>query len=80
MLRTTRAKLMIVVEGLLAGAVLLWLWGRPGASLSALLGAVGGFAVAVVWGIEYAIMTGRLGVGTNSRIEAIDCAAKEISR
>ncbi len=35
MVRTKRGKLLIVLQGLIAGGALLWMWGRPGpASLS----------------------------------------------
>jgi hypothetical protein len=75
MLRATRSKLSIVVVGLLAGSALLWMWGQPGAGLSALLGAVGAFLAALVWGIGYAVATGRLGAGESGQPAGSEPAA-----
>ncbi len=59
--RSTRVKLLIVFQGLTAGGMLLWLWGCPGAGVLTLCGAVASFVTAVVWGVEYAVLTGHLG-------------------
>ena len=59
MVRTKRGKLLIVLQGLIIGGALLWMWGRPGARVFILCGAVASFLTAAVWGIEYAVLTGR---------------------
>ena len=59
MILTIRTKLVTMGLGLLAGGALLWLWRRPGANVMTLYGAAASFVVAVVWGIQYAVMSGR---------------------
>ncbi len=58
MVRTKRGKLLIVLQGLIIGGALLWMWGRPGARVFILCGAVASFLTAAVWGIEYAVLSG----------------------
>ena len=63
MIVSIRTKLVTMGMGLLAGGALLWLWRRPGANVMTLYAAAASFVVALVWGIQYAAMTGRLIVG-----------------
>ena len=69
MVETIRTKLITMGLGLAAGGVMLWLWRRPGANAMTIYGAAASFVVAVVWGIEYAVMTGRLIVGKAGGME-----------
>ena len=69
MVATIRTKLLTMVLGLAAGGAMVWLWRRPGANALTIYGAAASFVVAVVWGIEYAVMTGRLIIGKAGRME-----------
>ena len=61
MVRTTCGKLLIVLQGLITGGALLWMWAHPGAATFILCGAVASFLTAAVWGLEYATLTGNVG-------------------
>jgi hypothetical protein len=58
-----RIKLLICLAGLIAGGSLLWLWSLPSGADLTFYAALVSFLVALWWGIQYAIVTGRLIVG-----------------
>jgi hypothetical protein len=69
MILTIRTKLLTMGLGLAAGGAMFWLWRRPGANALTLYGAAASFVVAMVWGIEYAVLTGRLIIGKAGRMQ-----------
>jgi hypothetical protein len=66
---TIRTKLLVTLLGLGTGVALFWLHRRPGANQTALYAAVVSLMVAVIWGIQYATLTGHLIVRKVGRIE-----------
>ena len=69
MILTIRTKLLTMGLGLAAGGAMVWLWRQPGANVLTIYGAAASFVVALVWGIEYAVMSGRLIVGKAGKME-----------
>jgi hypothetical protein len=60
MIRLTRTKLMIALAGMLAGGALLWMWSAWGLKEVVLSGGLLALMVTLIWGIEYALLSGRL--------------------
>jgi hypothetical protein len=68
MVRTMYGKLFLAAAALIAGIGLLWLWKVYGASETTLYASVIAIVVALFWGLQYAILTGRLIVTKSGRI------------
>lgn len=66
--RAIRSKLAVVLLALLAGSTLVALWWRLGAGDFAYHAALVCYLVAVVWGIQYAVLTGRLMVSRSGHL------------
>ncbi len=64
----SRSKLAVAVTAGLASAVLFWLWTTYLPIGVTVLAAATSFAIAVLWGLQYAVVTGRLLIGKNGRI------------
>jgi len=62
-----RTKLAIALGASAVGAALLWLWRARGADEVAFYAAMTGFTVALFWGIQYLMLTGRLLMGRRER-------------
>jgi hypothetical protein len=60
MVVSTRSKLLITIIGLATGGALLWAWGFRSATTATLYAALACFLVGGFWGIQYAVLTGRL--------------------
>jgi len=67
MISVRRSKRTVAITAGLAGLALLWLWATYAPTGITLLGAAASFVVALLWAIQYAIVTGRLFVGKSSR-------------
>ncbi len=66
--RTMRSKLMVAVVAVLVGAGLLWMWRSLDASQLTFLSSLAALVVAIYWGAEYAVLTGRLIVSKSGHI------------
>ena len=66
--RAIRSKLAVLVLALVAGSSLVALWWRLGAGDLAYYAALVCYLVAVVWGIQYAVLTGRLIVSRSGHL------------
>lgn len=66
--RAIRSKLAVLVLSLVAGSSLVALWWRLGAGDLAYYAALVCYLVAVVWGIQYAVLTGRLIVSRSGHL------------
>lgn len=56
----TRGTRLIMAIGLVAGGALLWIWWTTEAGSATFSAAMVGFLVALLWGIQYAELTGRI--------------------
>lgn len=65
MVAVYRSKLAVAGTATLAGLVLSWLWSTSTPSRVPLLAATISFAIALLWGLQYAVVTGRLLIGRN---------------
>ena len=68
MLSISRSKLVVAVMASLASAILFWLWTTYLPIGATVLAAATSFAIAILWGLQYAVVTGRLLIGQNGRI------------
>jgi len=59
-IRARWTKLLVAITGLVVGGVLLGMWKAGSANTVAYYGGLVGLLVAVVWGIQYAVLCGRL--------------------
>jgi len=66
--RARRGKLLIVISGLAATALLLWMWSAYGLGALTYSGALVGLVVAIFWGLQYAILTGHLIISRSGRL------------
>ncbi len=66
--RAIRSKLAVLALALTAGTTLVALWWRLGAGELAYYSALVCYLVAVVWGIQYAVLTGRLIVSRSGHL------------
>lgn len=66
--RAIRSKLAVLVLSFVAGSSLVALWWRLGAGDLAYYAALVCYLVAVVWGIQYAVLTGRLIVSRSGHL------------
>jgi hypothetical protein len=64
------SKLMVAGVALVAGVGLLWLW-RCGARPMTLYSGLLALLIAVWWGVEYALLTGRLIISKSGRIDIV---------
>jgi hypothetical protein len=62
------SKLMFAVMALIAGGCLLWKWQQPSGRDAWFYWAIASFLVAIFWGVQYALLTGRLMVTKSGRI------------
>jgi hypothetical protein len=69
MLLTTRTKLFITVASIGVGGILLWMWGSSGSPRVTFYAALASFSVALLWGMQYAVLSGRLIVNSLGRLE-----------
>jgi hypothetical protein len=62
-------RLLVAVIGLAAGTAMLWMWWTIAPYDFALYGAVASLLVALLWGIRYAVLTGRMIVTKSGRLK-----------
>jgi len=60
LLRMSGAKLVVLLLSLLCGGAMIWMWCSFGASTLAFYSGLVGLLIATYWGVQYAILTGRL--------------------
>ena len=68
LVRAMYSKLTVAAVALVAGIGLFWMWGQFGACKMTLCSSLVAIVVAVFWGLEYALLTGRLIVGKSGHI------------
>ncbi len=61
-IRARRVKLAVALTGLVLGILLLAMWQRGAAGTVAYYGGLVGLVIALVWGLQYALLSGRLTV------------------
>jgi hypothetical protein len=66
--RARRGKLLIVISGLAAAALLMWMWSTYGLGAVTYFAAMVGIVVALFWGLQYAILTGHLIISRSGRL------------
>ena len=89
---TMHSKLMVALVALASGAGLLWIWKELGAAQMTYYSALIALLVAIYWGMEYALLSGRLIISKSGHLDwnasphgkiappsAEDDAAEEIS-
>ncbi|MFW5693120.1 MAG: hypothetical protein ACOCWL_02790, partial [Thermoguttaceae bacterium] len=68
MISISRSKLAVATTAALAGLVLSWLWATYAPIGVTLLAAATSFSIALLWALQYAVVTGRLLIGANGLI------------
>jgi hypothetical protein len=63
MVAISRSKLVVAITATVAGMSLLWLWTTHAPIGVTLLAAIVSLAIAVLWALQYAVVTGRLLIG-----------------
>ena len=63
------AKLMVAGVGLAAGVALFWMWKELGATPMTYYAALAALLVAIYWGMEYALLSGRLTISKSGHID-----------
>ncbi|MEN6406403.1 MAG: FHA domain-containing protein [Thermoguttaceae bacterium] len=63
------SKLMVTLVALAAGATLLWMWKTLGAAQTTFYAGLVALLVAIYWGMEYALLSGRLTISKTGHIE-----------
>ena len=63
-----RSKLIVATIAAMVTVLLLWLWATHLPMAGTLLAAGVSLVVAVIWGVQYAVVTGRLIVGQHRRV------------
>jgi hypothetical protein len=66
---SARTKLAVTTLGITTAGILLWIWWAWGTSPIVFYGAMAGLLVAVLWGVQYAIATGRLIFDKSGRLD-----------
>jgi hypothetical protein len=69
LIRTMVSKLLVSVVALLAGGGLLWMWKLPGAQQLTFYSGLLALLIAIYWGIEYALLTGRVIISKSGAID-----------
>jgi len=69
LVRTMYSKLVVAAVALVAGGELLWMWKSANAARLTLFSALVALSVALYWGVEYALATGRLIVSRSGHID-----------
>ena len=69
LIRTMRSKLIVAVVALLASGGLWWMWSFFGAREMTYYSALVAILVAIYWGVEYALLTGRLIISKSGHID-----------
>ena len=69
LIRTMYSKLVVAVVAFLSGAALLWMWDSMQAGNQTFYSSLAALLIAIFWGLEYAILTGRLFVSKSGRID-----------
>jgi len=68
LVRTMYSKLTVAAVALVAGIGLFWMWGQFGACKMTLWSSLVAVVVALFWGLEYALLTGRLIVNKSGHL------------
>lgn len=68
-IRSRRAKLAVTGVSLAVGAGLGWMWWAHGAGEVTLYSALASLLVALFWGIQYAVLTGRLALSRSGHLD-----------
>jgi len=66
---TMYSKLLVAAVALFAGAGLLWMWSAFGARQMTFYAALVALLVAIYWGVEYALLTGRFVISKSGHID-----------
>ncbi len=69
LIHTIYSKLAVAGVGLFAGVLLLWLWMRYGVWEMTFYSALAAILVAIYWGVQYALLTGRLIIDKSGSID-----------
>jgi hypothetical protein len=69
LIRTMRSKLIVAAVALLASGGLWWMWSFFGAREMTYYSALVAILVAIYWGVEYALLTGRLIISKSGHID-----------
>ena len=69
LLRALYAKLMVTSVAVIVGVALLWMWNTMGCASNTFYAALAALMVAVLFGIEYAVLTGRLIVNQSGHLD-----------
>ncbi len=64
-----RSKLIVAVVGLITGIALLWMWKTLSTSQMAFYSSLMALLVTIYWGVEYALLTGRLIISKSGHID-----------
>jgi len=76
-IRARRTKALVALTGLVVGGVLLWMWQQGMAANAAYYGGLASLLVTVVWGIQYAVLSGRLIVNRFGSLEVRPTGGQE---
>ena len=79
LIHTMYSKLAVAAVALVVGGVLLWMWKSPGALQMTFYSALVALLVAIYWGVEYALLTGRLIISKSGHID-IDWNASPVGQ
>jgi len=69
LIQTMRSKLSVAIVALASGGGLLWLWKDFNATDATFYTALVALLVAIYWGVEYALLTGRLIISKSGSID-----------
>ena len=69
LIRTMASKLLVALVALLAGGGLLWMWRLAGAEQLTFYSGLLALLIAIYWGVEYALLTGRLIISKSGSID-----------
>jgi hypothetical protein len=69
LVHTMYSKLLVAIVALAAGGALLWMWRSLGAMQTTFYAALVALLVAIYWGVEYALLTGRLIISKSGHID-----------
>ncbi|MEE9603889.1 MAG: hypothetical protein V3V75_11325 [Thermoguttaceae bacterium] len=69
MTSTKRGKLLVAVVSLLVGVMLAWMWWEFGLAKLTYYAALVSFLVALLWGTEYAIITGKMIINRSGHLD-----------
>jgi len=69
LVRTMHSKLIVALVGVAAGVALLWMWKNLGTAKATYYSALVAILVAIYWGMEYALLSGRLTISKSGHID-----------